>query len=75
MISIFRTTVASMEDLNKLAPFLNALMEDLKWTIDLFDSDKILRVKSQVNKNEEIISVVSGLGFDCENLETFYSEP
>jgi hypothetical protein len=75
MISIFRTTVASMEDLNKLAPLLNALMEDLKWTIDLFDSDKILRVKSQVNKNEEIISVVSGLGFDCENLETFYSEP
>jgi hypothetical protein len=30
MISIFRTTVASMEDLNKIAPFLNALMEDLK---------------------------------------------
>jgi hypothetical protein len=75
MISIFRTTVASMEDLNKIAPFLNALMEDLKWTIDLFDSDKILRVQSPINKNEEIIYVVSGLGYDCENLETFYSEP
>jgi hypothetical protein len=51
------------------------LMEDLKWTIDLFDSDRILRVISSVNKNEEIISVVNKLGYDCENLETFYSEP
>jgi len=75
MISIFRTSVASSDDLNKLTPYLNALMEDLRWTIDLFDSDRILRVKSSVNKNNEIISVVNGLGFDCENMETFYSEP
>jgi len=75
MISIFRTSVASSDDLNKLTPYLNALMEDLRWTIDLFDSERILRVKSSVNKNNEIISVVNGLGFDCENMETFYSEP
>lgn len=75
MISIFKTSVASKDDLNKLRPYLNALMEDLRWTIDLFDSDRILRVKSSVNKNEEIISVVNALGFDCVNLETFYSEP
>jgi hypothetical protein len=75
MISIFKTSVASTDDLSKLRPYLNGLMEDLFWTIDLFDSDKILRVKSKVNKNNEIISIVNGLGFDCENLETFYSEP
>jgi hypothetical protein len=75
MISIFKTSVASADDLNKLRPYLNALMEDLRWTIDLFDSDRILRVKSSVNKNDEIISVVNRLGFECENLETFYSEP
>jgi hypothetical protein len=75
MISIFKTSVASNQDLNKLTPYLNSLMEDLKWTIDLFDSDRILRVISSVNKNEEIISVVNKLGYDCENLETFYSEP
>jgi hypothetical protein len=75
MISIFKTNVASNEDLNKLKPFLNALKKDLKWTIDLFDSDRILRVKSSVNKNDEIISVVNGLGFDCENLATFYAAP
>ena len=75
MISIFKTNVASSQDLNKLSPYLNSLMEDLKWTIDLFDSDRILRVISSVNKNEEIIFVVNQLGYDCENLETFYSEP
>ena len=75
MISIFKTSVSSVEDLNKLKPYLNALMEDIKWTIDLFDSDRILRVISSVDKNKEIISVVNGLGFDCENLETFYAAP
>ncbi|WP_407430076.1 hypothetical protein [Arcticibacter sp.] len=75
MISIFKTSVASSDDLNKLRPYLNSLMEDLRWTIDLFDSDRILRVKSSVNKNAEIIAVVNELGFECENLETFYSEP
>jgi hypothetical protein len=75
MISIFKTSVASNQDLNRLKPYLNSLVEDLKWTIDLFDSDRILRVISSVNKNEEIISVVNELGYDCENLETFYSEP
>lgn len=75
MISIFRTTVGSSDDLRILEPYLNAIIKDLKWTIDLLDSDKILRVKSSVNKNHEIISIVNRLGFDCENLETFYSEP
>ncbi len=75
MISIFKTSVSSTDDLNKLAPYLNGLMEDLKWTIDLFDCDKILRVRSSINKNTEIVSLVNGLGFECENLETFYSEP
>jgi hypothetical protein len=75
MISIFKTSVASSQDLNKLTPYLNSLMDDVKWTIDLFDSDRILRVISNVNKNEEIISAVNRLGYDCENLETFYSEP
>jgi hypothetical protein len=75
MISIFKTNVASHQDLNRLKPYLNSLVEDLKWTIDLFDSDRILRVISKVNKNDEIISVVNQLGYDCENLETFYSEP
>jgi len=73
MISIFRTSVESTEDLNKLRPYLNSIMEDLKWTVDLFDSDKILRVISGLNKNQEIIAVVNELGFECENLETFYT--
>ncbi|EOR96337.1 hypothetical protein ADIARSV_0483 [Arcticibacter svalbardensis MN12-7] len=33
-------------------------MADLKKTIDLFDCDRILRVNSKVNKNEEIIRVL-----------------
>jgi hypothetical protein len=75
MISIFKTNVSTNHDLKKLKPYLNSLMEDLKWTIDLFDSDRILRVDSSMNKNREITSVVNSLGFVCINLATFYSEP
>ena len=75
MISIFKTNIASKRDLNRIKPYLNALIADLKWTIDLFDSDRILRIDSQENKNEEIIRVAKNLGFECVNLGTFYSEP
>jgi len=75
MISIFKTDVATSEDLSKVAPFLNGIMKDLRWTIDLYDCDKILRVQSLINKNKEIISTIKELGFDCENLATFYAEP
>jgi hypothetical protein len=75
MISIFKTNIASNHDLNLIRPYFNALTADLKWTIDLLDCDKILRVDSKVNKNEEIISVARSQGFLCENLDTFYTEP
>ena len=75
MISIFKTNIDSHHDLNQIKPYLNALKADLKWTIDLFDCDKILRVDSSVNKNEEIILAVNKMGYICENLETFYSAP
>ena len=75
MISIFKTNIMSSLDLDVIRPHFNALHEDLKWNVDLLDCDKILRVDAQVDKNEEIISIVKRLGFTCVNLETFYSEP
>lgn len=75
MISIFKTSVDSHEDLTRLKPSLNFLSDDLKWTIDLYDADRILRVVSTVDRNSEVISVLNDLGFHCENMATFYSAP
>jgi hypothetical protein len=75
MISIFKTNIASNHDLNKIRPYFNVILADFKWTVDLLDCDKILRVDSKVNKNDEIISVARSHGFLCENLDTFHTEP
>lgn len=74
MISIFKTSIGSAQDLSRIAPILNRLSMGL-WTVDLYDCDKILRVDSGTDQNEEIVSVLNSEGFLCVNLATFYAEP
>ncbi len=74
MISIFKTDISSA-DLQNVGPHLNGLLTGQTWSIDLWDCDKILRVESASNNNDEIKSVLHRLGFICIHLETFYSRP
>lgn len=75
MISIFKTNIHSENELQKIASYLNARISEIIWNIDLLDSDKILRIDSNTNKNEEVISLFKEVGYRCTNLETFYAEP
>jgi len=75
MVSIFKTTIASQQDADSMRPLLNSLLQDCTWTIDLSDCDRILRVDSCEDKNEEIISLLNSKGFLCLELATFYAEP
>ncbi|MBC6110333.1 hypothetical protein ACFOG5_05860 [Pedobacter fastidiosus] len=75
MISIFKTNIQSENELQKIASYLNARISEIIWNIDLLDSDKILRIDSNTNKNEEVISLFNEVGYRCTNLETFYAEP
>ncbi|UKT65848.1 hypothetical protein [Pedobacter mucosus] len=74
MISIFKTNISS-DDLTNVGPHLNGLLTGQIWSIDLWDCDKILRVDSFININEEIKSVLHRLGYICVHLETFYTKP
>ena len=74
MISIFKTSIGSAQELSRIAPILNSVSMG-PWTVDLHDCDKILRVDSGTDQNEEIVSVLTGEGFLCVNLATFYTEP
>lgn len=75
MISIFKTNIQSENELQKIASYLNARFSEIIWNIDLLDSDRILRIDSNTNKNEEVISLFNEVGYRCTNLETFYAEP
>ncbi len=73
MISIFKTSIGSREELRRIAPFLNALMADMRWTVDIEDCDRILRVESGADSADQIGMVLSSHGFLCINLAKFHS--
>ena len=75
MVSIFKTSIGSKHDLRKVAPFLNTVSDDLSWTIDLDDCDKILRVESGVDEADQIALVLTSHGFLCISLAKFDAEP
>lgn len=74
MISIFKTNISS-DDLSNVSPYLNGLLSGQIWTVDIGDCDRILRVDSFININEEIKSILTRLGYLCVHLETFYTRP
>lgn len=75
MISIFKTNVTSSKEAEIISPYLNNLLERFNWTIDLSDCDRILRVDSLDDKNDEVIQVLNHNGFLCIELATFYAAP
>ncbi|TCC98972.1 hypothetical protein [Pedobacter psychroterrae] len=75
MVLIFKTSIGSKHDLRRVTPFLNALAADMRWTVDIDDCDRILRVESGADKADQIALVLSSHGFLCINLAKFYAEP
>lgn len=75
MISIFKTNIQSGTELNLIAKHLNHLLSGAKWSVDLSDCDKILRIDSTVDKIGDTVSLLTKFGFNCENLQNFNAPP
>lgn len=75
MITVFKTNVSTDNELNVISPLLNSQFKEIKWNIDLWDSDKILRVDSPRDWTKEITELFNSIGLRCINLEIFHSEP
>ncbi len=75
MISIFKTNIQSAIELSLITKHLNNLLPNVNWSVDLADADKILRIDSSVDKIGDAISLLTKFGFNCENLQNFYSPP
>ena len=75
MVSIFKTSIGSKEDLRSIGPFLNAVALDMHWTVDIDDCDRILRVESGVAETDEIALLLNSHGFLCIMLAKFEAEP
>lgn len=70
MIEIFKTTVNSEEQSNKIVILLQQLFPKTSFIFDLEDCDKILRVEPiERHQIGIIMEELSVLGFRCEILE------
>ena len=69
MIYVFKTSVKTKKDFQNVSQFLNDLLFPQKWSFDLEDCDKVLRVECQNNATEIVKNGLRQRGFECEELE------
>lgn len=69
MIYIFKTTVSTESQVQKLKSYFDILIPTSKWNFDLEDCDNILRIDSSEDIRYLIKTLFKINNFDCEELE------
>lgn len=67
-ILVFRTNLESEEALDTIRPLLNDHPQIMRWNVDHWDIDKVLRVEANSLAPRAVIQIVQDAGFDCEEL-------
>jgi len=69
-VLVFRTSVHSPDDVISLQSTLNLLIEPGgKWSFDLEDCDRVLRVETNSVSPEDIVEVLATAGYWCLEME------
>lgn len=68
-ILVFKTTIKTDEDKQKVAFVLDSLLQINRWTVDCDDCDCVLRIEADGILENQIIEIVQQLGFGCEELK------
>ena len=67
---IFKTNIQNQEKLKSIKPLLNQHPLFIKWSIDLEDIDRVLRIEAKQNTREsDVLKLIRRLGVSCEDLE------
>lgn len=67
-VYVFKTSITKT-DLTEMTFILNNLLPDSKWNFDFDDIDNILRIESQHNISQQVISELTAKNYLCEELE------
>ncbi len=67
-ISIFKTSVLNIEDIQTVQSMLNTVVGEDEWNFDLEDVDHILRIHANVLVNAFLSQELQKLGFQCKEL-------
>lgn len=69
MITLFRTNIRSREQAEQVIVSLSLNYPNAKVTIDLDDSDRVLKLRAKFANTESVVGIVSRMGFDCSELD------
>lgn len=67
-ILVFKTNISYKKNVEHIKPHLEAMPEVNRWTVDLHDRDKVLRIESKSLTPATIQHVVKQAGYACEEL-------
>lgn len=69
MIYVFKTSVKNKNQVKKLKPGITRILPNEKWSFDLEDCDRILRIDSEENIVLRITDLLTIHKFYCEELK------
>ena len=68
-ILVFKTSLQNRKDIHQIAPALNNNPLIIRWSVDIEDWERILRIEAKDEACElEIAECIRALGYDCEDL-------
>jgi hypothetical protein len=68
-IHVFKTNIATEADSHVIRNVLDRHKKIEKWSIDINDTDKVLRIVSCSIHPTEIIELINNNGYQCHELE------
>jgi hypothetical protein len=68
-VKIFSTDIENRTQVNHIRVVICSLFPHNIVTVDLEDCDQVLRVEGNIPSSEYMISLLSKLGFRCQELE------
>ncbi len=69
MVEVFKTNIRERQQAAFLFEMLAHQFPSFKINFDLDDCDRILRVEGEEVSNQQIISIINKVGYQCQPLE------
>ena len=68
-VLVFKTNLRFKKHINAVSPHINKLKGVLRWNVDLYDKDKILRIESRDLSPRAVENTLQRAGYFCEELQ------
>lgn len=68
-VLVFKTNVRFKKQIDAIKPHINTLHGILRWNVDLYDKDKILRIETYNLSARVVEDTLQRAGYFCEELQ------